>query len=104
MHLQFSPQNNLRKKLDREMTREVSHGVSCGGRIRFFFSSNLQGANQVAKVATHRNGSTFTEIIAFGAFGSFVFFQLLRTVRNFCFSEFFGRFVLLKMAEREKVF
>ncbi len=74
--------------------------VSCGGRIRFFFSSNLQGANQVAKVATHRNGATFTEIIAFGAFGSFVFFQLLRTVRDFCFFEFFGRFDLLKLAER----
>jgi len=60
----------------------------------------LQGANQVAKVATQRNSATFTEIIAIGASGSFVFFQLLRTVCDFRFSEFFGRFVLLKLAEK----
>ncbi len=74
--------------------------ASLRGPDSFLFYSNLQGANQEAKVATHRNGATFTEIIAIGASGSFVFFQLLRTVRDFCFSEFFGRFVLLKMAER----
>jgi hypothetical protein len=62
----------------------------------------LQVANQVAKVATQRNVATFSEIIAVGASGAFMFFQLLRTVCDFCFSELFGHFALLKLAERKR--
>ena len=66
------------------------------------FSLNLQVANQEAKVATLRNRATFAEIIAVGASGACMFFQLLRTVWIFCATALFGHFVLLKMAERAK--
>ena len=62
----------------------------------------MQVANQEAKVATQRNVATFSEIIAVGASGAFVFFQLLRTACDFCSIKLFGHFVLLKLAERER--
>ena len=61
----------------------------------------MQVANHEAKVATQRNVATFSEIIAVGASGAFVFFQLLRTACVFRSTELFGLFVLHKLAERE---
>jgi hypothetical protein len=58
----------------------------------------VQVANQEAKVATQRNSATFSEIIAIGASGSFVFFQLLRTACDFCSIKLLVIF-LLKLAD-----
>ena len=66
------------------------------GRHRFSsFSPNLQGA----KVATQRNAATFTEIVAVGAPGAFVFFQLLRTIGNSEFLDLFIHYYRGRMAE-----
>jgi len=56
-----------------------------GSSTHSFFSSIFQVANRVAKVATQRNIATDAEIFDIGSSGTFVLFQLLRTV---CFFEF----------------